>query len=198
MSGGESKVRCCKEQYCTGTRNGRAKNQGKLKVIKQEMARVNIDILGISELKWTGIGKFNSDDHYIYYCGKESYKRNGVALIVNKRVSAISWVQSQKWQNDLCFFLRQIIQYHNNPSLCLNHWCWRSWSWMVPWKTIRPSRTNTQKDVVFVIEDWDAEVWSQEIPGVTGKFGLRTKWSREKSNRVFLRDALVIANTLFQ
>ena len=90
VSGGESKVRCCKEQYCTGTRNGRAKNQGKLKVIKQEMARVNIDILGISELKWTGIGKFNSDDHYIYYCGKEYYKRNGVALIVNKRVSAIS------------------------------------------------------------------------------------------------------------
>ena len=61
-------------------------NEGKLDVVKQEMARVNIDILGISELKWTGIGKFNSDDHYIYYCGQESIRRNGVALMVNKKV----------------------------------------------------------------------------------------------------------------
>ena len=61
-------------------------NQGKLEVVKQEMARVNIDILGISKLKWTGRGEFNSDDHYIYYCGQESLRRNGVAIIVNKRV----------------------------------------------------------------------------------------------------------------
>ena len=61
-------------------------NQGKLEVVKQEMARVNIDILGISKLKWTGMGEFNSDDHYIYYCGQESLRRNGVAIIVNKRV----------------------------------------------------------------------------------------------------------------
>ena len=66
--------------------NIRSKNQGKLKVIKQEMARVNVGILGISELRWTGIGKFNSDDHYIYYCGQESLRRNGVAIMVNKRV----------------------------------------------------------------------------------------------------------------
>ena len=81
-----SKVRCYKEQYCTGTWNGRSKNQDKLKVVKQEMARLNIDILGISELKWTGMGEFNSDDHYIYYCGQESLRRNGVAIIINKRV----------------------------------------------------------------------------------------------------------------
>ena len=61
-------------------------NQGKLEVVKQEMARVNIDILGISEIKWTGMGEFNSDDHCIYYCGQESLRRNGVAIIVNKRV----------------------------------------------------------------------------------------------------------------
>ena len=61
-------------------------NQGKLEVVKQEMARVNIDILGISELRWTGMGEFNSGDHYIYYCGQESHRRNGVAIIVNKRV----------------------------------------------------------------------------------------------------------------
>ena len=69
-----------------GTWNVRSMNQGKLKVVKQEMARVNIDILGISELKWTGMGEFNSDGHYIYYCGQESLRRNGVAIMVNKRV----------------------------------------------------------------------------------------------------------------
>ena len=86
MTGDRSKVRCCKEQYCIGTWNVRSMNQGKLEVVKQEMARVNIDILGISEWKWTGMGKFNSDDHYIYYCGQESLRRNGVAIMVNKRV----------------------------------------------------------------------------------------------------------------
>ena len=86
MSGGESTVQCCKEQYCIGTWNVRSMNQGKLGAVKQETARVDIDILGISELKWTGIGEFNSDDHYIYYCGQESLRRNEVALIVNKRV----------------------------------------------------------------------------------------------------------------
>ena len=75
-----------KKQYCIGTWNVKSMNQGKLEVVKQEMARVNNDILGISELKWTGMGEFNSDDHYISYCGQESLRRNGVALIVNKRV----------------------------------------------------------------------------------------------------------------
>ena len=74
------------EQYCIGTWNVRSMNQGKLEVIRQEMERVNIDSLGISELKWTRMGKFNSDDHYIYYCGQESLRRNGVAIIVNKTV----------------------------------------------------------------------------------------------------------------
>ena len=85
MTGDGSKVQCCKQQYCIGTWNVRSTNQGKLEVVKQEMARVNIDILGISKLKWTGMGEFNSDDHYIYYHGEESLRRNGVALIVNKR-----------------------------------------------------------------------------------------------------------------
>ena len=81
-----SKVQCCKEQYCIGTWNVRSMNQGKLEVVKQEMAGVNTDILGISELKWTRMGEFNSDDHCIYYCGQESLRRNGVPLIVNNRV----------------------------------------------------------------------------------------------------------------
>ena len=85
-TGGRSKIRCCKEQYCIGTWNVSSMNQGKLEVVKQETARVNVDILGISKLKWTGMGEFNSDDHYIYYCGQESLKRIGVAIMLNKRV----------------------------------------------------------------------------------------------------------------
>ena len=80
-----SKVQCCKEQYCIGTWNVRVMNQGKLEVVKQEMARMNINILEINELKWTGMGEFNSDDHYIYFCGQKSLRRNGVAIMVNKR-----------------------------------------------------------------------------------------------------------------
>ena len=86
VTGDRSKVQCYKEQYCIGTCNVRSMNQGKLEVVKQEMARVNVNILGISELKWTGMGEFNSDDHYIYYCGQEFLRINGIALIVNKRV----------------------------------------------------------------------------------------------------------------
>ena len=87
VTGDRSKIRCSKEQYCIGTWNVRSMNQGKLEMVKQEMARkVNIDILGISKLKWTGMGEFNSDDHYFYYCGQVSFRRNGVAIIVNKRV----------------------------------------------------------------------------------------------------------------
>ena len=95
-------------------------NQDKLEVVKQEMARVNVDILGISELKWTGMGEFNSDDHYIYCCGQETLRRNGVAIMVNKSPKWSTWIQSQKQQNDLCLFPRQTIQYHRNPSLCSN------------------------------------------------------------------------------
>ena len=86
VTGDGSKVQCCKEQYCIGTWNVRSMNQGKLEVVKQEMARVNVNIVGISELKWTGMGEFNSDDHYIYYCGQESFRRNEVVIMVNKRV----------------------------------------------------------------------------------------------------------------
>ena len=85
MIGDGSKVQCCKEQYCIGTWNA-SMNQGKLEVAKQEMTRVNVNILGISELRWTGMGEFNSDDHYIYYFGQESLRRNGVTIRVNKRV----------------------------------------------------------------------------------------------------------------
>ena len=86
VTGDRSKVQCYKKKYCIGIWNVRSMNQGKLEIVKHEMARVTVDILGISELKWTGMDEFNSDDHYIYYCGQESLRRNGVAIMVNKRV----------------------------------------------------------------------------------------------------------------
>ena len=110
-----------KEQYFIGTWNVRSMSQGKLERVKQGMARVNIDIFGISKLKWTRMGEFNSHYHYINYCGQESLKRNGPALRQQKTLKCRPWVQSQKQKNDLCSFPRQIIQYHSNPSLCPNH-----------------------------------------------------------------------------
>ena len=95
-------------------------DQGKLEVGKEEMATVNINILGISKLNWTGMGEFNSDDHYTYYCGQESLRRNEVAIMVNKSLKCTIWMQSQKRQNNLCSFPRQTIQYHSYPSLCPN------------------------------------------------------------------------------
>ena len=95
VSGGESKVWCCKEQYCIETWNVRFMDQGKLDTVKQ-MARVNTDILGISELKWTGIGKCNSGDPYIYYCAQESLWRNRVAFIVNRRAPNVVFVSNLK------------------------------------------------------------------------------------------------------
>ena len=97
-------------------------NQGKLDVVKQEMVRMNIDILGISELKWTGMGKFNSDDHYIYYCGQESLSLNGVVLIVNRRVqNAVFGCNLKNDRMISCSFPRQTVQYHSTPSLCPKH-----------------------------------------------------------------------------
>ena len=93
-------------------------NHGILEVVKQEMAGVNIDILGIREIKWTRMAEFNSDDHNIYYCGTESLRRNAVPIIVNKSPKCSSWMQSQKRQNDLFSFPRQTIQHHGKPSLC--------------------------------------------------------------------------------
>ena len=116
----EARFDAVKEQYCIGTWNVRSMNPGKLEVVKQEMARVNIDILGISELRWTGMGELNSDDHYIYYCGQESLRRNGVTIMVNKRV----WnaVLGCNLKNDrmisVCFQGNPFN--HSNPSLCPN------------------------------------------------------------------------------
>ena len=120
VSGSENKVQYCKEQYCIGTWTVRSMNQGKLDVVKQEMARVTINILGICELKWMGMGEFNSDAHYTYYCRQESLRLNGVALIVNKRVQ--NAVLGGNLKNDrMLSVFKQTIQHYSNLSLCSNH-----------------------------------------------------------------------------
>ena len=135
---------------------------------------MNINILGISELKWTGIGEFNSDHHYIYYCGQESLRRNGVAIMVNKRVlNAVLGCNLKKRQNDLCSFPRQpfnitIIQVYTptrNAEEAEVEWFYEDLQDLL-------ELTPKKKDVHFIIGDWNAKVGSQETPGVTGKFGL--------------------------
>ena len=148
-------------------------NQGNLEVVKEEMARVNIDILGISELKWTGMGEFNSDDHYIYYCGQESLRRNGVAFIVNKRVQNV--VLGCNLKNDRIISVRfqgkpfniiviQVYDPANNTEDAVVKWFYED---LQDHLELTPP-----KNVLFIIGDWNAKVGSQELPGVTGKFGL--------------------------
>ena len=148
-------------------------NQGKLEVVKQEMARVNIDILGISELKWTGMGEFNSDVHYIYYCGQEYLRRNGVAIMVNKRVRNAVLGCNLKNDRMISVFFQgkpfniMVIQAYtptgNNEEVEVEQF----YEDLQDLVELTP-----QKDVLFIIGDWNANVGSQETPGVTGKFGL--------------------------
>ena len=148
-------------------------NQGELEVVKQEMARVNVDILGISELNWIGMGEFNSDDHYIYYCGQESLRRNGVAIMVNKRVR--NAVLGCNLKNDrmisVCFqgkpFNITVIQVYapaNNTEEGEVEWFYEDLQDLL--------ELTPKKDVLFIIGDWNAKGGSQETPGETCKFGL--------------------------
>ena len=133
-------------------------NQGKLEVVKKEMARVSINILGISELKWTGMGEFNSHDCYICYCGQESLRRNGVAFVVNEILKCSTWVQSQKWQNDLSFF--QVKPFNITVI--------QVYALMTNAKEDEQLYEDLQnlleltpkKDVIFIIVDWSEKVGS--------------------------------------
>ena len=147
-------------------------NQGKLEVVKQ-MARVNVDILGISELKWTGMNKFNSDDHYIYYCGQEPLRRNGVAIIVNERVQNAELGGNLKNDRMISIYYQgkpfnikatQVYVPTTNAEEAEVEWFYED---LQDFLELTP-----QKDVLFIIGDWDAKVGSPELPGVTGKFGL--------------------------
>ena len=124
MFGDESRVQCYKEQYCRGILNVRYISKSKLEVVKQEMARMNINILRISELKWTRIGEFNSDDHlYLLLWARIPWKKWSSPYSQQKNLKCSNWVQSQKQQIDLSSFPRQTIKYHSNQSLGPNHYC---------------------------------------------------------------------------
>ena len=149
-------------------------NQGKLEVVKQEMARVNVDILGIREIQWTGMGEFNSDDHYVYYCGQESLRRNGVAIMVNKRVpnGVLGCNLKNNRMNSVHFqgkpFNITVIQVYgptSNTEEAEVEWFYEDLQDLLE---LTPT-----KDVLFIIGDCNAKVGSQDIPGVTGKFGFR-------------------------
>ena len=148
-------------------------NQGKLEVVKQELARVNVDILGISKLKWTGMGEFNSDDHYIYYCGQESLRRNGVAIMVNKRIRNAVLGCNLKYDRmiSVCFqgkpFNITLIKAYASTSNTEEAEVERFYEDLQDLLELKP-----KEDVLFIIGDWNAKVGSQETPGVTGKFGL--------------------------
>ena len=148
-------------------------NQGKLEVVKQETGRVNVNILGISKLKWTGMGEFNSDDHYIYYCGQESLIRNGVAIMVNKRVQ--NAVLRCNLKNDRMISVRfpgkpfniTVVQAYATTSNAEEAEVEQFYEDLQNLLEL-----TSQKDVLFFIGDWNAKIGSQETPGVTGKFGL--------------------------
>ena len=148
-------------------------NQGKLEVVKQEMARVNVNILEISKLKWTGMGEFNSDDHFIYYCGQESLRRNGVAIIVNKRVrnAVLGYNLKNNRMISVCFqgkpFNITVIQVYaltSNDEEAEVEWLYEDLQDLL--------ELTPKKDVLFIIGDWNAKVGSQETPGVTGNLAL--------------------------
>ena len=167
---------------------------------KKELARVNVHILGISELRWTGMGEFNSDDHYIYYCRQESLRRNGIAIMVNKRVR--NAVLGCNLKNDRMISVRfqgkpfkvMIIQISvptSNAEEAEVEWFYEDLQDLL--------EQHPKKDVLFIIRDWNAKVGSQETPGVTGKFGLGIR--NEAGQRLIefcQENSLVIANTLFQ
>ena len=175
-------------------------NQGQLKLVKQEMVRVNIDILGISELKWTGMGEFNSDDHYIYYCGQKSLRRNEVAIMVNKRVQ--NAVLGSNLKNDRMISVRlqgkpfniTVIQVYAPTSNAEEVEVERFYEDLQDLLEPTP-----KKDVLFIVGDWNAKVGSQETPGVTGKFGIGV-WNKAGQRLIEFRqeNTLVIENTLFQ
>ena len=164
------------------------------------MARVNVDILGISVLKWTGMGEFNSDDHYIYYCGQESLRRNGVAIMVNRRV--LNAVLGCNLKNKRMISVRfqgkpfniTVIQVYaptSNAEEAKVEWFYEDLQDLL--------ELTPKKDVFFIIGDWTAKIGNQKTPGVTGKFGLGI-WNEAGQRLIEFcqENALVIANTLFQ
>ena len=175
-------------------------SHGKLEVVNQEMARVNVDILGICKLKWTGVGELNSTDHYIYYCGQESLRRNGVAIIVNKRIQNAVLGCNLKNNRMISVYFQgkpfniTVIQVSAPTSNAEEAEVEQFYEDLQDLLELTPP-----KNILFIIGDWNKKVGSQEIPGVIGKFGLGIQSEAGQRLIEFCQEnALVIANTLFQ
>jgi len=200
VTGDRRKVQCYKEQYSIGTWNDMSMNQGKLEVVKQEMARVNVNILGMSELKWTGMGEFNSDDHYIYYVGQESLRRNGVAIVVNKTV------QNAVAGFNLKNYSMISVRFHGKPFniTVIQIYAPTSSNEEAEVEQFYEDRQDlleltAKKNVLCIIVDWNAKVKVQETPRVTEKFGSGVWYEAGQRLVEFCKDnTLVIANTLFK
>ena len=175
-------------------------NQGKLDVVKEVMARVNTDISGIRELKWTGMSEFNLGDHYIYYCEQESLRRNGEALIVNKRVQNAVFGCNLKDNRRISIYFQgkpfnitviQVCTPTTNTREGEVEWFYEG---LQDFPELTPN-----KRCPFHHGDWNAKAGSQEIPEITGKFGLGVQNEAGQKLTDFCQEnALVIANTLFQ
>ena len=175
-------------------------NQGKLEVVKQEMARVNVNILGISELKWTGMGEFNSDDHCVYYCGQESLRRNGVAIMVNKRVrNAVLGCNLKKDRMISVHFQGKpfnitVIQVYAPTSNAEEAEVERFYEDLQDLLELTP-----KKDALFITGNWNAKVGNQEMLGVTGKFGLGVQnEAGQRLTELFQENTQIVENILFQ
>ena len=177
-------------------------------MVKQEMARVDIKILGISELKWKGMGEFNSDDHYTYYYWKESHRRNGIALIINNRVQ--NAVLGYNFRNDgmisvhlqgkpLNITVIQVYAPKTNAKEDEDDQFGEELEDLLQLTSKKKKRRRKKKDVLFIIGDWNAKIGCQEIPGITGKFDLRAQNEAGQRLTEFCQEnGLVTANTLFQ
>ena len=196
VPGDRSKVQCCKKQYCIGTWNVRSMNQGKLEVVKQEMPRVNVNILGIRELKWMNLTQMT----IISTGGQKSLRRNGVATMVNKRVWNAVLGCNLKNDRIICVHFQgtpfniTVIQVYDSTSNAEEAEVERFYEDPKDLLELTP-----KKDVLFIIGAWNAKVGNQETPGVTGKFGLGVQnEARQRLIEFWQENALVIANTLFQ
>ncbi|CAM2723797.1 unnamed protein product [Rotaria socialis] len=200
VSSVKREVRCCKKPHTIGTWNVRTMNQGKLDVVKGKMSRINIGILGISELKWTGMGHFISDDYHIFYCGQENHRRNGVAIIVNKMLS--NSVLGYNPKNDRIISIRllgkpinvTVIQVYAPTTGADDE---EIEDFYVSLQQLVD--TTPKKDTIVIMDDWNAKVGSKPLTGITGNFGLGDR--NEAGDRLLefcQNNSLFITNTCFQ
>ncbi|XP_047116217.1 craniofacial development protein 2-like [Schistocerca piceifrons] len=200
LRGASRRVRWCKEKHCIGTWNVRSMYQGKLDIVKREMEKINIDILGTSEMRWTGMGEFASDGHMVYYSGHDNNRSNGVAFIVSDKVRKA--VMGCKYKNDRMMSIRLQCQPLNITVIHVYAPTTDAEKEIIDqlYGDLQELLLSTpKKDIVFIVGDWNAKVGNEAVEGITGKYGLGT--TNEAGQRLLefcQENSLIITNTLFQ